>query len=402
MSNMSKKQQSQHASDQLVRVTVIGAVVDGLLGLLKVVVGLVGHSAALVADGIHSFSDLISDTFVVWVGKVAYSQADSEHPYGHRRFETLGSMLLGASLILVAGAIAWEGGRHLWQQWWLQIAPQPVSVWVLWVALLSVIAKEWIYRLTSKVGQEIGSSLLEANAWHSRSDAISSLMVLVGLVLSYMGLFWLDRVMAIIVGFYIAYIGWTLLNSGAGELVDTRGLSQAETEAVIAHILSIPGVLGVHDFRSRRMGGEVLIDTHVEVSKTISVSEGHQLGELAVERICHHYPAVREATLHIDPQGIHTLNAVWPTREEVVAQLLAVPIEEEMSLRCFLNPERLELHYAPEGVTVECYYSMSALVEKMGQASIVWEALKKREQGWCRAVRQCQWPWLLDIKVFYF
>lgn len=305
--------------NEKIKVTVIGAVLDLGLGLLKVVFGTISHSAALVADGVHSFSDVATDGLVIWATKFSASDADENHPYGHQRFETLATAILGAMLIFVAGALVYDGLSKLLSD---EIPTTPE--WpVLAVASLSIVSKEWIYHYTKSTARKHQSNLLEANAWHSRSDAISSLVVLIGAGASMLGISWADSFSAVLVAIFVAKIGWDFTQSSLMELVDT-GISKEEKEKIEEIIISTPGVLNVHDFRSRKMGNEVFLDVHICVASHASVSEGHQIGVHMEQRVKQAYPQITDLVFHIDTEIDHLdhqQQTEFPSREELLQVL---------------------------------------------------------------------------------
>ena len=328
-------------------VTLAGAVLDGTLGLAKVVVGLVAGSQALVADGVHSLSDLVTDAGVLVVTALARKGPDAGHPYGHDRFETLGSLVLGAVLLVVAGGLAYDSLLRLLSARF----PAPGAA-ALVVAALSIAGKEWIFRWTRRVSERIGSRLLLANAWHSRSDALSSVAVFVGVSGAMAGMPWLDLVAAIAVAGLVGWVGWRLIAGAAQELVDT-GLSPAELAEVRLAALDVQGVLGVHQVRSRRMGAAVLLDLDIVVRPELSVSEGHQIAWTASRRLRERFPDVRDVKVHVDPEESETRGDL-PLRAEAERALLAHwPPELVRRIR------RLTLHYGREGLDVDLYLTGS-------------------------------------------
>ncbi len=357
------------------RVTLIGMLLDTLLGLAKCVVGMLFHSQALVVDGIHSFTDAISDVVVLAVMRLSRRGPDANHPYGHQRFETLGTMVLGSFLIAIGGALAWDNLERV-------IAAQPIAVpgWpVLVVAALSVVGKEWIFRYTRRVGEQIRSDLIVANAWHSRTDAFSSVVVLVGAIGAMAGFPWLDAVAAIIVAAIIAHVGWQLTWSSVQELVDT-GLSDEDTERLTSVASATEGVLNVHDMRSRRMGSDILVDVHLVVKPEVSVSEGHQVGMRVIQRMREALPDIRDINFHIDAEndqtGIITTPAL-PSRHAIRTWLHdRVPALAESSYQ-------LRLHYLGNQVHVELFLDHTAA--STGLPALLREQLDAPE--WLGALR---------------
>ena len=233
------------------RVTLVGSAVDLFLGVAKLVVGWLAHSQALLADGVHSLSDLATDVLVLVAAKHADREADADHPYGHGRIETAATVGLGVALIVVGIGIVWDAVYRLFHP---ELLLRP-EVWALVVAAFSVLAKEAIYRYTMRSARRLRSNLLHANAWHSRSDALSSVAVMVGVSGSLAGLSYVDAIAAIVVAGMVAHIGWRLGWSSVRELVDT-GLDPEQLAEVTRTIMSVDGVETLHLLRTRRMGGK--------------------------------------------------------------------------------------------------------------------------------------------------
>ncbi|WP_242634419.1 cation diffusion facilitator family transporter [Marinobacter salicampi] len=327
------------------RVTWAGMLLDAFLGLIKCVAGTLFHSQALVADGIHSFSDVASDFLVLGVMRAARQGPDQSHPYGHQRFETMGTLVLGSVLIAVGAALAWENAQRL-----LEPAAVVLPEWpVLAAAAISILGKEWIYHYTRRVGVAIRSDLILANAWHSRTDALSSVVVLLATIGAMLGYVWLDVLAAVAIAGLVGYIGWRFTWASVKELVDTA-LTPEITEAMARRACETDGVRNVHELRSRRMGGDVLVDIHLLVDPKISVSEGHQIGMRVVRRLKEEFGQIRDITFHIDAEddeeGTPTSTNL-PTRDEVWALL-----KQDHEL-----PEgtRLRLHYLGNHVHVELF-----------------------------------------------
>src|SRR5690554_1156270 len=280
------------------KVTLIGMVLDAFLGILKVIGGTLFHSQALVVDGVHSFTDVVSDAVVLFIMRVSRKAPDDNHPYGHQRIETLGTMLLGSLLIAVGAALAWENILRLTSG-----EEQLVPGWpVLVAAAVSVGSKEWIYRYTRRVGIRIRSDLIIANAWHSRTDAFSSVVVLVSTIGAMLGLVWLDVVAAVVIALIIIHIGWKFTWDSVKELVDT-GLSEEDTNMLKTIAMATDGVRNVHELRSRRMGHDILLDIHLVVRPEISVSEGHQIGMKVVAGMREALGNILDINFHIDAEN---------------------------------------------------------------------------------------------------
>lgn len=333
------------------RVTLIGAALDALLGLAKVIVGAMVGSAALVADGVHSFSDLITDAFVLGATHFGRQAPDRNHPYGHGRIETLATLWLGSVLIFIAGGIAWASLARL-------LAGTPIGAPGPWAIALAVVAlggKEWIFRYTMRVAKRVGSRLLEANAWHSRSDALSTAVVLVGLLGAQVGAGWLDGVAAVVVAVMVGKIGGELLWESSQELIDTA-LPEDDQQGMHEVARQVPGVHGVHDLRTRTVGGRVLLDLHLVVGPRVTVSEAHEIGNAVSRRLRGAYPTLADVTFHIDPEDdegltAHSLLPGLPLREDVEAELDAV----WTGLPAWESRVALDLHYLDQHVDVSVY-----------------------------------------------
>ena len=319
-------------------VTLVGSVVDFVLAVLKMLFGVLANSAALIADGVHSLSDLITDFMVLFAAKHGSREADDAHPYGHGRFETLATVLLGLALITVAIGIAWDSIHRLFQP---EELLQP-GVWALIIAALSVLLKEWIYHYTMRVAKRLKSNMLKANAWHSRSDAISSIVVVIGVAGTMAGLEYLDAVAAVVVGVMVAKIGWDLVRQSVYELVDTA-LDPERVELIRHEILSVGGVRELHMLRTRRMGGEALVDVHVIVDPTLSVSEGHYIGEKVRKRLIDEVEEVSDVMVHVDPEDDEKMrpSQSLPGRSWVRTQLE----ERWQTMPLASHIERLSMHY---------------------------------------------------------
>lgn len=322
--------------------TLISIVVNLLLTLLQIVVGFFGRSQALMADGLHSFSDLLSDFLVLAANRHGNRSADEDHPYGHARIETATTLILGIMMGAMGLALLYAAGSRL--QHPQQI--QQVHVMTLWIALITLLAKELLFRYMIAVAKRVRSQMLVANAWHSRSDAASSLVVSVGIAGNLAGYAFLDLLAAALVAFMIVRMGWQLGYEAFSELVDT-GLSEEDLAEIRATIEATPGVMGLHELRTRRMGNQALVDAHILVDPTISVSEGHFIAESARSRVLGHHD-VLNVMVHVDPEDdFHRKPSVLlPDRE----QLLAV-IREKLQV----EPERVVLHYLDGMVDAEIF-----------------------------------------------
>jgi len=329
------------------KVTLIGAVLDAVLGAVKIVVGWFTGSHALIADGIHSFSDLATDFLVLFAAKHAHREADEEHPYGHGRIETVATVALGVALIIVAVGISIDGYKRMQGDVIIQYGH-----WALLAALLSVLSKEWIYQYTVRIGRRLRSNMVIANAWHSRTDAISSIIVLLGIGGAMAGMPHLDSLAAIAVAFMIAKIGWDLLWKSLQELIDTA-LKPEQVEEIRQAIMEVDGVRACHMLRTRASGSDSLVDVHILVDPLLSVSEGHQIGEHVRLRLIDELEHVADVTVHIDPEDDETASPSneLPLRDEVMRRLhqawAALPMDD-----CL---DKVVLHYLDGRIRVDVF-----------------------------------------------
>jgi cation diffusion facilitator family transporter len=303
---------------ETVKVTLIGSAVDLTLGVLKIIFGYTAQSQALIVDGFHSLSDLATDFMVIFAAKHSHREADEEHPYGHGRIETLATVGLGIALIAVGIGFSVDAIKRLFHPELLLIP----HIAAIYIAVLSIVSKEVIYHYSMVIARKYRSEMLKANAWHSRTDAISSAIVVIGVAGAMAGLNYLDAIAAIGVAIMIAKIGWDLGWQSLRELIDT-GL-EAERIALIKQIiLGTNGVEALHLLRSRRLGGEAYIDVHIQVPPRLSVSEGHQISEAVRRKLIGKIDEVKDVTVHIDPEDdeIAAPCKNLPSRQELQKQL---------------------------------------------------------------------------------
>ena len=338
-----KKKLEYHA---IRRVSLVGAALDLLLGVAKILFGWIGHSQSLIADGVHSLSDLFTDVVVLWAAKASEHEADSDHPYGHGRFQTAATVFLGMSLIVVAIGIGYDAISRLFNPAQLE---KPAAI-TLWVALISVLTKEAIYHYTMRTARKLRSNLLKANAWHSRSDAMSSIVVMVGIVGTLYGLVYLDAIAAVIVAAMIIHVGWKLAWDSLCELVDT-GLDDDELKKFRDIMRTVDGVTDVHELRTRHMGDDIYADVHIHVNPTISVSEGHRIGDGVEQALSNEFDNLTDVIVHIDPEDDQKKAPLsdLPLRDEMVSELTNI---WEAANQTVL-PDKLVLHYLAGGIQLE-------------------------------------------------
>jgi len=275
--------------------TLVSVVVNLTLTISQVFAGLLSGSQGLVADGIHSLTDLVADFVVLFANHHSAKDADEDHHYGHQRYETAASLFLGVSLLVVGLGMLWSAGHKIVNP----ISATPISLLALYVALGALAAKELLFRYMLAVAERVRSSMLVANAWHARSDAASSLVVSVGIVGALLGYPILDSVGALIVGLMIVRTGWSFSWDALNDLMD-RAVSEEEHQQIEQIVLTTPGVLGCHDLRTRKMGDMILVDVHIEVDANATVQVGHDIALTAANRVKAKLPVLNVMT-HIDP-----------------------------------------------------------------------------------------------------
>jgi cation diffusion facilitator family transporter len=308
---------------QAKKVTLMGAFINALLGIIKLAGGVFYHSHALVADGVHSFADLFTDVLVLFASKYGSQDADDSHPYGHQRIETAATLFLAILLIIAGSGIAWHAIDELIQN------THTIPGWMsLPIICISIVTNESLFHYTRFVGKRIQSQLIIANAWHHRSDAASSAVVLLGLIGSLLGYVALDSIAAIVVGIMIIKMGWDYAWNSIMELVDSA--VDPELLAQIGLIIrNVDGVEKMHQLRSRFMGGDILIDVHVLVSSKISVSEGHYIAQKVHNTLLEQVESIKDVTVHVDPEDdeICPTSLHLPNRSALEAKLHQVRVD---------------------------------------------------------------------------
>jgi len=271
--------------------------VNLLLTVGQVITGVLSQSQGLIADGIHSLSDLMADFVVLVAGHHSKKEADDDHHYGHHRYENAASLVLGVLLLAVAAGMIWAAVKKLQDPDDIPTVHQAA----LWVALVALVFKELLFRYMLNVATRIRSSMLIANAWHARSDALSSLVVAIGIIGNMYGYPLLDPIAALVVGLMVGKMGWEFGWSALNDLMD-KAVSLEESEAIRTTLLATPGILGVHDLRTRRVGDLALVDVHLEIDANITVLQGHDIAVEARRRVLKRH-AVLDVMTHLDPYG---------------------------------------------------------------------------------------------------
>ena len=353
---------SQHINSSQ-KVTIVGSVVNFLLATAKIIIGVLGNSGALVADGIHSFSDLLSDGMVLYATKHSKQEADDEHPYGHERFETVATLGLSIILALTGAGIIADAFARLSSSTILTH-----SYLLLGVATLSILVKEALYWYTLRVAKICQSEMLTANAWHHRSDGLSSIVVLIGIIGSLNGYWYLDGSAAAVVGAMIIYIAWKLGINAIKELVDTS--IDSKSVANLKHaIRQISGVNNIHSLRSRKVGRLISCDVHVQVDPFLSVSEGHMISVSVEHVVAKCLGNLNDVTVHIDPEDdeLNTLYAQLPERSVALKILNKALLDN----KCDGEIQRIVLHYLGGKIHVDFYLPLSCFSAAKSQSQLL-------------------------------
>lgn len=324
------------------RATWAGVLLNAPLAAGKILAGFISHSHALVADGVHSLSDLASDAAVLWALGQSHRPPDDDHPFGHGRFETLATLAVAAMLLLAALGILIDATMRIIHP------PEDVpAVAALWVAGFSIAMKEALYHYTKAVAKRTKSAMMEANAWHHRSDAASSVVAVAGIGAAMMGYGWADPLGAAIIALMLARVAWVYGRPAIRELVDTAPTDEV-AHAITRALVSTPGVRDAHDLRLRKVGGLVQADVHIALDPAMTLSEAHRLCEAARARALADVPDVAEIIIHPEPDGhadgpaAHDA-ALRPELRELVGQCLDGIVSEDAIAH-------LQLDYRDQGV----------------------------------------------------
>lgn len=294
---------SMHREREIFRVTMVGAIVNVLLTVCKIIAGIVGHSAAMVADGIHSLSDLLSDVVVIIVTRIASKGCDRKHHFGHGKFEDLATLFMSLLLLLVSinlitGSIEdivdVIGGKQI----------KAPTYWALIAALLSILTKEWLFQITARVGRRSGSAVVVANAWHHRSDAMSSVGAFAGIGgAMLLGDKWtvLDPIVSSIIGGIIIVTAVKMAQPSLAELLETSLPEEIEKEIVIT-ASGVEGVQNIHELKTRSNGLSFIIDAHIVVDPHISIVRAHDIATNVEHALCARYGRETQINIHVEPE----------------------------------------------------------------------------------------------------
>ena len=365
------------------RATVIAAGTNVLLSVGKILAGIYGNSAAILADGIHSASDLITDVAVMVGMRVAKQEADRDHPYGHGKFETLATQFISVVLLAVAFGICVDAVERLQEP----ALEAPTSIALL-AAFVSLLSKEALFQYTIRLGKRLDAKALIANAWHQRSDAISSIAALVGIAGAMMGLPILDPLAAIAVALILAKVGIDLFRDAFQELTDSITAVDGQIRDNIKALIDrVPEVLSAHFLTPRRLGPDVVVDVHVVVDPLLSVSEGHQIAEKVRQLLVAEVNSVTDVMVHVDPvdDGDETMPLM--TERGVLIKLA----EEYVARNCAAaGLRKLTLHYTRSGIVADL------LLEADG--TVPMEDLKAEAESLCANFLGAD-PHLVEVRV---
>ncbi len=286
------------------RITWLSVAVNVVLTIGKLLAGLLGHSAAMVADAIHSLSDFATD-FAVMIGmRLAKRPEDCDHPYGHGKYETLTAILIGCVLAAAGIAIACRAGITLWNAMRWGVFPQVPGAIALGAGIISIIAKEWLYHVTIKVAKETRNEAVKANAWHHRSDAFSSVGTTLGIAAAVcFGGKWVlcDAAAAIVVGGILTTVAWDILRQSVDKLLEC-GMTEEEKARIFELIFLAPSVYEPHHLRTRRVGTLAVIEFHLRVDGAMTVSEAHKITCHIETLLRHEFGSDAIITIHVEPR----------------------------------------------------------------------------------------------------
>ncbi|MBF0108815.1 MAG: cation transporter [Magnetococcales bacterium] len=348
------------------RAMAIGMVVNILLSLVKTVVGILAQSPALLADGLHSISDLFSDGAIWIANRMSRAGADEGHPYGHGRYETMAILFSGVLLFALAGGIVIDAVNRVEDR--TDVIPGNAALVVIIIAIL---AKEWLFHYTRRVGETWHLRALVANAWHHRSDSISSLAALIGIAGAMVGWPVADPIAAIVVSVILMKMAYGFCRDAFLEFTDaSAAIDKAIQDQIVTMVRAHPDVHSAHLFKIRRSGPNLHVDIHVVVNPFLSVSEGHQIAERLRRSIIDGILAVTEVMVHVDPEEDQSLPMPidYPGRQEMVAAVSRM-LEGEEGLIAISD---LVLHYTREGMVADLVLSVDSRrsLEELRQSSL--------------------------------
>ena len=299
-----KKEKSEEAVREagIYRVTLVGSIVNLLLLVFKFVAGILGHSAAMLADAVHSLSDFVTDIIVIVFVRISSKPEDEGHDYGHGKYETLATAIIGLILLFVGFGILWNGATSIWDFWQGGELKEP-GMLALWAALVSILFKELLYQYTVLKGRRLNSQAVVANAWHHRSDALSSIGTAVGIGGAILlGEQWLilDPLAAVVVSLFIMKVAIQMLVPCVEELLE-KSLPAEVEEKIKQEILAFPGVTSPHHLRTRRIGSSYAIEVHIRMDGQITLEEAHHTATAIENRLKSEFGSRTYINIHVEP-----------------------------------------------------------------------------------------------------
>ena len=293
---------------EIYKVTLVGSVVNIILLLLKFLAGILGRSSAMIADAVHSLSDFVTDIIVLVFVKISNKPKDQTHDYGHGKFETLALTLIGVALMAVAIGIVVKGALKIaaWANGESLEAPEMIA---FWAAILSIVMKEAVYRYSIIKARRLNSKAVEANAWHHRSDALSSIGTAVGIGGAvFMGPRWtiLDPIASVVVGAFIIKVAFDLLKNGFGDLMEQSLPDSVENE-ILELVATVPGVSDPHNLKTRRIGNHYAIELHIRMDGGITLNEAHDKASEVEQLLRQRYGEETHVAVHAEPEKENSL-----------------------------------------------------------------------------------------------
>lgn len=287
---------------KIAQTTLVGSVVNALLTIGKIIAGVVGHSGAMLADGLHSLSDFISDIIVLVCVRISSKGRDEDHDYGHGKYETLATLCVGVLLLIVGGELLWNGAQDIRNCLNGGELKQPETM-ALWAALISIIAKEILYHYTAKVGKEVSSPVVIANAWHHRTDALSSIGSAIGIGGAILlGEKWviLDPIACCCISVLIVVVALRMISPSLNELLEVSLPEDMENE-IVDLTLKVAGVKGIHNLKTRKSGPNIIIDAHVVVDPEITLLVAHDISTNVEKSLRSQFGSETQISIHIEP-----------------------------------------------------------------------------------------------------
>lgn len=275
--------------------TLISVAINTILSVWQIIIGVISHSQGLIADGVHTLSDLVADFVVLIANKKSHKKPDDDHPYGHFRYENGASLILGVILLIVGVGMIWSAAQKMLHPELIE----EVHVIALAAALISLIAKEGLFRYMLRVAKRVNSSMLVANAWHARSDAASSLVVAIGIIASLCGYKIFDPIAAFIVGTFVFRMGYKFTNQSMQDLMD-KGADEETLQEIRTVLEGIDDIQGFHDLKTRKSGDFYLVDVHIEMDSKMSILAGHEIAVKVRDKLMEN-PLILNVMTHIDP-----------------------------------------------------------------------------------------------------